>query len=122
MAARIRALRMAYELGRPTAGSHLDPPASFETWKKWENDETRPSPDHLLALANFFNVSADYLLGRTDDILPTGKSPDARDVLADPSSAAAEAAALAGGRQRGHQRLEGSRGSRKRRPGSSAAR
>lgn len=40
----------------------------------WE--ENRPSPDNnaLKKLADFFNVSVDYLLGRTDIITP-GKQP-----------------------------------------------
>lgn len=33
---------------------------------QWKSDKQVPSYDNLLKLANYFNVSADYLLGRTD--------------------------------------------------------
>lgn len=33
----------------------------------YEKDETKPSFDTLIATADFFNVSLDYLVGRSDD-------------------------------------------------------
>lgn len=33
----------------------------------WENMKTVPSADNLVALADYFNVSLDYLVGRTDN-------------------------------------------------------
>jgi transcriptional regulator with XRE-family HTH domain len=33
----------------------------------YEKNETKPSFDILLALADYFNVSLDYLVGRSDD-------------------------------------------------------
>jgi len=33
----------------------------------WENGKKEPTLSALLALADFFNVSADYLLGREDE-------------------------------------------------------
>ena len=33
---------------------------------RYENDGASPSADHLIRLADFFEVSADYLLGRDD--------------------------------------------------------
>jgi len=33
---------------------------------QWKSDKQVPSYDNLLKLANYFDVSADYLLGRTD--------------------------------------------------------
>jgi len=33
----------------------------------YEKDETKPSYDTLLALADYFDVSLDYLVGRSDD-------------------------------------------------------
>lgn len=33
---------------------------------EWLKENTLPSPEYLLALAEYFNVSPDYLLGRTD--------------------------------------------------------
>lgn len=34
---------------------------------EWLNENTLPSLDYLIELANYFKVSPDYLLGRTDD-------------------------------------------------------
>lgn len=36
------------------------------TYQRYENSERDPSAPVLLALADYYNVSADYLLGRTD--------------------------------------------------------
>lgn len=33
----------------------------------WENDNVVPSVEMLVKLANYFKVSTDYLLGRTED-------------------------------------------------------
>ena len=35
---------------------------------RWENGEVIPSADVVVKLADYFDVSADYLLGRTDDL------------------------------------------------------
>ncbi len=34
---------------------------------KWEKEKIQPAADMIIKLADFFGVSADYLLGRTDD-------------------------------------------------------
>ena len=34
----------------------------------WERERSQPSIDDLIKLANFFEVSVDYLIGRSDDI------------------------------------------------------
>ena len=36
------------------------------TYNNWENENTQPSIEQLIALADFFEVSVDYLVGRTD--------------------------------------------------------
>ena len=33
------------------------------TYNNWENSKTEPSIDQLISLANFFNVTVDYLIG-----------------------------------------------------------
>ena len=35
---------------------------------RWENGENEPSYSQLIKLANFFNCSLDYLVGREDDL------------------------------------------------------
>ena len=37
------------------------------TIRKWENGESDPSTAQLIALADYFGVSLDYLVGRTDE-------------------------------------------------------
>lgn len=32
----------------------------------WETDKRKPNPDALVSIANYFNVSTDYLLGNTN--------------------------------------------------------
>ena len=39
---------------------------SDSTVIRWEKEEIVPSIEHLKNIAQFFNVSADYLLGLTD--------------------------------------------------------
>ncbi len=36
------------------------------TYQRYENAEREPDASALLALADFYEVSTDYLLGRTD--------------------------------------------------------
>lgn len=39
----------------------------LRTYQRYENGEREPTMSALVALADFFNVSADYLLGRSDN-------------------------------------------------------
>lgn len=39
----------------------------LRTYRRYENGEREPSASILVSLADFFNVSTDYLLGRTDN-------------------------------------------------------
>lgn len=38
-----------------------------QAWQRYESGKVVPSATLILNLADFFNVSADYLLGRTDN-------------------------------------------------------
>ena len=40
---------------------------SERNYQDWEYGNTKPTFDTLIALANFFDVSLDYLVGRSDD-------------------------------------------------------
>jgi transcriptional regulator with XRE-family HTH domain len=42
---------------------------------RWENAKSYPDPDSILKLCDYFNVSADYLLGRTNVRLPDPTEP-----------------------------------------------
>lgn len=41
---------------------------SQSTYNNWENARTQPSLEQLIALADFFDVSVDYLIGKDDTI------------------------------------------------------
>ena len=36
------------------------------TYNNWENSKTEPSVEQLIQLSDFFDVSVDYLIGRSD--------------------------------------------------------
>lgn len=37
------------------------------TYNNWENEKTQPSIEQLIDLADFFDVSVDYVIGHTDE-------------------------------------------------------
>lgn len=39
---------------------------SQQTIAKWESGKTTPNPEMIKRISDFFNVTTDYLLGRTD--------------------------------------------------------
>lgn len=45
---------------------------SRATLANWEVDRTQPDPDTLKRLADLYDVSIDYLVGRSDDRKPSG--------------------------------------------------
>lgn len=61
---RINILRNAYRLSQKELAAALH--VSKQTVSNWENDNIAPSVEMLLKIANFFNVSTDYLLGLDD--------------------------------------------------------
>ena len=63
-ATRLKALRRSRRLTLREVGDAVE--CSLKTISNLENSINSPSPDMLLALAKFFNVSADYLVGRSD--------------------------------------------------------
>jgi transcriptional regulator with XRE-family HTH domain len=38
------------------------------TYNNWENGNTQPSIEQLIAIAKYFGVSVDYLIGNADDL------------------------------------------------------
>ena len=40
---------------------------------RWETGDTQIPAHNLIALADFYNTSVDYILGRTNDIKPCSK-------------------------------------------------
>ena len=45
---------------------------SINTFSNWKNRGTIPSGETLEMIADYFDVSVDYLLGKTDDQAPSG--------------------------------------------------
>lgn len=63
-AATIRNLRKQHRLSQTDLAKQIN--VSQATVTSWETGRADPSSSALNALANFFNVSSDYLLGRTN--------------------------------------------------------
>ena len=58
---RIKELRIAHSMNQVELARELS--VSKQTVSNWENDNIQPSIEMLLKIADFFNVSTDYLLG-----------------------------------------------------------
>ncbi len=59
----IKQLRRARGLNQVELAKKLS--VTKQTVSNWENDNIQPSIEMLERIADFFNVSTDYLLGRT---------------------------------------------------------
>ena len=60
---KIKELRLARGLSQVELAKKLS--VTKQTVSNWENDNILPSIDMLTKLADYFNVSCDYILGRT---------------------------------------------------------
>ena len=63
-AARLEELRKERKITYGAIAQSMPFPRTY--FYEWRKDNTLPSPEYLLAIASFFAVSPDYLLGRTD--------------------------------------------------------
>ena len=66
MTLRLKELREERELKQVEVGEAIK--TSKMNIGRWENGKVDPSSSFVVKLADFFQVSADYLLGRTDDL------------------------------------------------------
>ncbi|MCO5483399.1 helix-turn-helix transcriptional regulator [Enterococcus faecalis] len=62
----LKKLRLAQGLTQAEVAKALG--VSQPNYRRWETGERAPSSDTLERLSDFFHVSTDYLLGRTDDM------------------------------------------------------
>ncbi|MDE6868515.1 MAG: helix-turn-helix transcriptional regulator [Clostridia bacterium] len=62
---RLFELRTERELSQREMAKALN--VSQGTYNNWENSNTQPSIEQLIALSSFFGVSVDYIIGNTDD-------------------------------------------------------
>ena len=64
MVGRIKELRESVHLSQKLLGSRLG--LSQQVISRIERDDSTMTLEHLMLLADFFNVSTDYILGRTE--------------------------------------------------------
>lgn len=62
---RLRYLRMSRGFSRKEVYEAIG--SSKPSYYRYENGDSEPSTQKLIALAKYFNVSIDYLVGRTDN-------------------------------------------------------
>lgn len=65
---KIRELRLMHRLSQTELAKSLH--VSQQVITKWENGKSEPSSSAINNLASYFDVSADYLLGRTSSKVP----------------------------------------------------
>lgn len=62
---RLKELRNVHNVSQKKLADALF--VSQQSIAKWELDKSSPNPDMIVKIADFFNCSTDFLLGRTDD-------------------------------------------------------
>lgn len=62
-----RLFELRKERGLSQRDMAVDFSVSQSTYNNWENARTQPSIEQLIAIARFFDVSVDYLVGNSDD-------------------------------------------------------
>lgn len=65
---RLFELRSEKELSQRSIAKIMN--VSQGTYNNWENSNTQPSIEQLIALAKFFDVSVDYLIGNSNNLEP----------------------------------------------------
>lgn len=65
--------------------------------KNWRNAKSKPSTDAIVKISQYFNVSTDYLLGKTDDPTPPNSDADGSNKLVIPEKYKDVAVAFHGG-------------------------
>lgn len=64
-ALRLKELRTSQNLTMESLAKDLD--TTRATISNFENEQRKPSLDMIIKIADYFQVSIDYLVGRTDD-------------------------------------------------------
>lgn len=65
---RLKQLRINRNMTQDEFGLIFEPPLAQSTVGTYERGVRQPSLENLVFIANYFNVSTDYLLGITDEI------------------------------------------------------
>ncbi|WP_077616815.1 helix-turn-helix domain-containing protein [Caenibacillus caldisaponilyticus] len=71
---RLKILRMRKKLSQQDVADRLN--INRSTYARYELGQTQPDFETLEKLADFFDVSTDYILGRTDNPNPPGNDED----------------------------------------------
>ncbi|MCL2697612.1 MAG: helix-turn-helix domain-containing protein [Oscillospiraceae bacterium] len=61
----LKSIRKAKKVTQKQAAKAIN--VSERSYQSYEINESKPSFDSIIALADFFNISADYLLGRKEE-------------------------------------------------------
>lgn len=64
---RLKDLRVKRNLTQDEFGLIFEPPLAQSTCGTYERGVRQPSLENLVVIANYFNVTTDYLLGLTDE-------------------------------------------------------
>ncbi|EAD9138937.1 helix-turn-helix transcriptional regulator [Listeria monocytogenes] len=62
---RLIALRHSHGISQTEVSKNIK--INLRTYQRYEKGEREPRMSELIALADYFNVSIDYLVGRTDN-------------------------------------------------------
>jgi transcriptional regulator with XRE-family HTH domain len=65
LATRLHELRIAKGLTQKQIAAELK--ISYRIWRAYEEEQRTPTFDGLIALADYFDVSVDYIVGRSDE-------------------------------------------------------
>lgn len=79
-ASRIRSLRKEHKISQTELAKYVH--VSQATVTAWETGKAEPSSSALNSLADYFNVTADYLLGRTKERNNNAKLSDNQKLVA----------------------------------------
>lgn len=62
---RLQALRKEYHLSQEKFAAEVG--IGFTTYRRYENGKREPDASTLVKMADFYDVSLDYLVGRSDE-------------------------------------------------------
>lgn len=68
---RLKKLRTNRHMTQEELGSIFNPSLSQSTVGTYENGKRQPTLENLVVISKYFNVTTDYLLGLTDEIMTT---------------------------------------------------
>lgn len=66
---RLKQLRVKRHITQDELGAIFEPPLAQSTIGTYERGVRQPSLENLVIISNYFNVTTDYLLGITDEII-----------------------------------------------------